>query len=141
MRKFLLAGKTFFAVLLSAACALFLVFALRAPVFGGGEGYEVYYGASSSAPFARTDRPLYAKLTGAVRGESARFRGDLYEELKARFRAELLFSRKTGEVTDYYLYSEELGGGVMLEGRLVNLHIATDGETTAAGTPLIFGGY
>ena len=128
-------------VLACLACAVFLLLVLHAPVFQGGSGYEVYYGESSSCLMKRTDAPLFTKLAGGVRGESARYAGDRYEEIKARFHAELLFEEETDGTVNKYLYSPDLGGGVMLEGYLVNLHIALRAEETAVGTPLIFGGY
>ncbi len=140
MRRLLWLSKTLAAVLASFACALLLLLLCNAPVFDG-EGYEVYYGGSSSSPVKCTDDPLLEKLAGGVTGESARFEGERYEELKARYHAELLFEEKTGGIVNYYLYSPDLGGGVMLGGYLVNLHIATGEDRTAAGTPLIFGGY
>ena len=141
MRRFLCFLRAAGTVLGCIACAVFALLLLHAPVFAGGEGYEVYYGDSSSCLIERTDEPLLTKLAGGVKGESARFAGDRYEELKARFHAELLFEEEACGVTNYYLYSPDLGGGVYLNGYLVNLHIATGKEETAAGTPLIFGGY
>ncbi len=141
MRRFFCGMRAAAVVLACIACAVFALLLLHTPVFAGGEGYEVYYGENSSCLMERTDSPLLAKLAGGVKGESARFSGDRYEELKARFHATLLFEEETGGVKNYYLYSPDLGGGVELYGQRVNLHIATGKEETAAGTPLIFGGY
>ena len=141
MRRFLWWMKAAGVVLGCALCAVFVLLLLHAPVFAGGFGYELYYGDSSSCLLKRTDEPLFDKLAGGVMGESARYAGDRYEEIKARFHAELLFEEDVCGVKNYYLYSPDLGGGVYLNGYLVNLHIATGKEETAAGTPLIFGGY
>ena len=131
-----------FVIVLSAlvcgACALLLVVS---PVFRMGERYEVYYGDSSSSLMEKTDDPLAAKLAGGVVGESVRYTGDRYQELKAAFSARELFSEEACGVTNHYLYSPYLGAGVALKGYVVNLHIAVSAEETAAGTPLIFGGF
>ncbi len=141
MHRFFCGMKAAAVTLACLACAVFLLLVLHAPVFPEGGGYEVYYGDSSSCLMKRTDEPLFTKLAGGVTGESARYAGDRYEEIKARFHARLLFEEETGGVKNYYLYSPDLGGGVMIEGYLVNLHIALGAEETAVGTPLIFGGY
>lgn len=131
------------AVLLCAAvCAFFAYALLRRPVFEGGGSYELYLGASSGARIVQSDFPARDKLLYAnVRGESARYAGDRYLELKEKFRAELLFTERAAGVTNYYLTSPLLGEGIALEGGVVNLHIAVSGDTTVAGTPLIFGGF
>lgn len=142
MRKIFRAVKTFFAVACAVVCAAALYAAFRSPVFGQGYAYTFYLGADSSSLAVQTDTPALTKLLlGETAGESARFGGDRFEELKERFRAELLFSESACGITNYYLYSPALGEGVWLNGYCVNLHIAVNGTYTAAGTPLIFGGF
>lgn len=142
MRKFLQAVKAIATAALCAVAAVFAVLLIHAPVFEKGESYELYFGANSSALSAYTQNPLLDKLLlGGVAGESVRYTGDRYEEIKERFSAELLFTEEACGVVNYYLYSPMLGGGVLLCGQTVNLHVAVSGEQTAAGTPLIFGGF
>ncbi len=136
IRTFCLALGTLLACLAAALCALALH---AAPVFAGGEGYELYFGESSSAAMLATQHPFRDKLAFAASGESARFEGDVYAELKEAFRAKLLFSEETDGAVFYYLFSPVLGTGVEVKGRLVNLQIAVRGGRTAAGTPLIYG--
>lgn len=122
-------------------CA-FAAFALtRLPAFAQGKNYEVSFNANSSAQAVVTDNPFLVKLTRKTAGESVRFEGDRYEELKKQYRAKLVFSENVAGVENYYLYSPLLGKPVDLGGKLVNLHIAVSAEQTAAGTPLIFGGF
>lgn len=127
-------------VAVAAACGAFCYLLARAPRFAPGEGYELYFGASSSAPMASVCDPLLGKLFCATAGESVRYRGDCRRQIAERFRARLLFCEKTGDVTHYYLWSPMLGQGVSVNGVAVNLHIAADKTHTAVGTPLIFGG-
>ena len=141
MRKTLQAAKAILTLVLVLFCALFVLCLSCSPVFDMGESYEVYYGQSSSSLMKSTENPLLEKLTGKVAGESVRYEGDQYEALKAKFGATLLFTEEACGVTNYYLYSPVLGGGVALGGYTVNLHIAVSAEQTAAGTPLIFGGF
>ncbi|MCM1441738.1 MAG: hypothetical protein NC131_21385 [Roseburia sp.] len=141
MRKFLHACKAFAVIALSLGAALFALLLYRAPVFEKGSGYELYFGTSSSAQCVRTENPLLYKLTCAPKGESVRYEGERYAELKEKFGATLLFTENVCGVTNYYLYSPILGEPVFLNGHAVNLHLAVSAEQTAAGTPLIFGGF
>ncbi len=141
MRKILYALKAAGIFALCLVCAAALLLLTHAPAFEMGEAYEVYYGASSSSLMRQTDAPLLEKLGGNVAGESVRYAGDRYEELKERYRARLLFTEEAGGTVNYYLYSPLLGDGVEICGHCVNLHIAVREGTTAAGTPLIFGGF
>ena len=134
--------KTTGIIFLCVLSALFALALHSSPVFGRGEGYEISLGASSSAEQIVTENPLLVKLLCAgEKGESVRYEGDRYEELKSSFDAELLFTETEGSVTNYYLYSPKLGGGIALGGYLVNLHVAVRENRTAVGTPVIFGGF
>lgn len=141
MRKLFHACIAFATVALSLGAFVFTLLLYRAPAFEKGNGYELYFGASSSAQCIRTEHPLLYKLTCAPKGESVRYEGERYEELKEKFGATLLFTENVCGVTNYYLYSPLLGEPVLLNGYAVNLHLAVSGEQTAAGTPLIFGGF
>lgn len=138
MRKGRLRGVA--AVAMCFVCAAFAYALTRLPVFAG-EGYEFSSGTSSSAHIERTDAPFSYKLFHAVAGESARFPGDVRAQLIASYRAEVLFCEEACGVTNYYCFSPLLGAGILLDGRQVNLHIAVGGGQTAAGTPVIFGGF
>lgn len=129
-------------ILLSALLAVFLLWAVySAPVFEMGSAYELYTG-TSSAEIIRTDMPALAKLCRTdIRGESVRYEGDCAARLLEKFHAEVCFSEEAAGVVNYYCYSPALGHGILLNGHLINLHIAVGAEYTAAGTPLIFGGY
>lgn len=129
-------------VCLLAACALFLYLLYRSPAFAEGESYTFYLGESSSARAVPSRSPVLDKLIlGGVKGESVVYDGERYEELRSRYRATLLFREDLDGVTNYYLYSPLLGDPLLLNGCSVNLHIAVRGGKTAAGTPVIFGGY
>jgi hypothetical protein len=84
-----------------------------------------------------------------VKGESVRFdfKADeknaetLAQEICQVYQAEIVKIERVYGAVSYYAYSPKLGGGVAVDGKKVNLHIAV-GETQAAvGTPLIFGGF
>lgn len=121
------------------ACGAFAYALTRSPVFDG-EGYELYTGTSSAGVIV-TDAPAAVKLTLPVAGESARWEGDLAAELLARFEAKVLFCEEVCGIRNYYCHSPQLGESVLLNGVRVNLHIAVSGDRTAAGTPIIFGGF
>ena len=129
-------------VLLASAAALLLVRGARsAPVFEPGIAYELYTG-SSSEEIVRTGSPFLIKLLRTdIRGESTRYAGDRAEELIASFDASVCFVEEAAGVTNYYCYTPRLGHGIALFGHTVNLHIAVGDGYTAAGTPIVFGGY
>ena len=137
MRKILENFKAAVILLGALSCALFAFALWQFPVFEGGESYELYLGDSSSAQILSSQNPAHA----GVKGESVRYTGDLYAEIKARFHAELLFTEEAADVINYYLYAPALGDGILLAGERVNLHIAVGHGQTAAGTPIIFGGF
>ena len=110
-------------------------------MFSSGESYELYLGESSTAPFVSSRNPLLDKFALNVRGESVRYLGNRYEQLKEKFHAELLFTETVCGVENRYLYSSLLGDTVTVNGYAVNLHVAVSAEQTAVGTPLIFGGF
>ena len=120
-------------------CGAFAYALTRSPVFDG-EGYELYTGTSSAGVIV-TDAPAAVKLTLPVAGESARWEGDRAAELLERFDARVLFCEEVCGTRNYYCSSPLLGEGVLLRGVRVNLHIAVSGSRTAAGTPVIFGGF
>ena len=127
-------------ILAAFAAGAFCFLLTRSPVFAGGSGYEFSGGASSSAGITVAENPVLYKLFTPVAGESARYAGDRCEEIWEQFSARLLFTEEACGVVNYYLYSPRLGAGVVLNGFLVNLHIAVGEGQTAVGTPLIFGG-
>ena len=140
MRVAFLAIKAFIVTAVAALCVFFAYSLSVSPVFAGGERYEFYRGTSSDEIVLA--RFPYEKLfLSGIKGESARFKGDRAEELVARFGAEILFTEEAAGVVNYYCFTPVLGDAVLLGESAVNLHIACNGEETAAGTPVIFGGF
>ena len=133
--------KSVFAVACSLLTAGFALLLCNSPVFSSGESYKLYLGESSTAPFVSSRNPLLDKFALNVRGESVRYLGNRYEQLKEKFHAELLFTETVCGVENRYLYSSLLGDTVTVNGYAVNLHVAVSAEQTAVGTPLIFGGF
>lgn len=141
MRKTAALFKGIFTAMLAVACGCFLYLLYRSPELPEGEARAYYLGASSSARMETSDSPCDRLFSGMAAGESVRYAGDRYEALKEQFGAKLLFVECAAGVVNYYLYSPFLSRSVTLGGKTVNLHIAVSGEETAAGTPLIFGGF
>ncbi len=140
MRRLFITIKTFAIAALAVACILFAYVLFRSPVFADGDRYEFYRGTSSEEIVL--SRSPYEKLFLAdVRGESARYSGNRAQEIMERFGAQILFTEEAAGVVNYYCYSPFLKDAVSIGGVRVNLHIACDGEETAAGTPIIFGGF
>lgn len=142
MRKLSSLIKTIAVLVGAVVCVFSLLFLCHSPVFERGTAYELYYGANSSSLMKATKNPVLDKVFSAgVAGESVRYEGDRREEIEARYQAKLLFTEEAAGVTNYYYFSPVLGRGVTLYGHEVNLHVAISSSGTAAGTPLIFGGY
>lgn len=110
------------------------------------EGERTYYLYSPSSQAQMKDALTFTDAF-FLTGESVRFsvaaedKENLVEEIAELFRAELVAKESVSGVTSYYLYSTNLRGGVRVQGRKVNLHIAVSGDSCAVGTPIIFGGF
>ncbi len=141
MRSFFRGIRAMFVVALAFLLGGAAACLVHAPVFAGGKNYELYLAPSSSSLTVQTQNPVLDKWLYAPEGESVRYDGDESEALLGRFRAVVLFREETADVVNYYCYSPCLGSCVSLGGYRVNLHIAVGREQTAAGTPLIFGGF
>ncbi|MGN1077904.1 MAG: hypothetical protein ACI4ST_05270 [Candidatus Gallimonas sp.] len=141
MRVFFHFVKAAAVTAVAAACALFACVLRSAPAFEMGEYYEFYLGASSSSLVLPSENPARDKLFLRTAGESVRYEGNRWEELKIRYRAEVLFTEEAGGVINYYCYSPCFTKSVRIDGYVVNFHVAVSAERTAAGTPLVFGGF
>lgn len=140
MRRLISTIKAFIVTAIAVLCVVFVYALALSPVFPQGERYEFYAGTSSEEiVLARS--PLEKLLLSGIRGESVRYAGDRAEEILTDFGAEILFVEEAAGITNYYCYSPALKNSVSLCGELVNLHVACNGKETAAGTPLIFGGF
>ena len=60
-----------------------------------------------------------------------------------KYKAQVLCIEQTNETVSYYGYSPMLKGGVTVQGKKVNLHVAFSKDHTrcVVGTPIIFGGF
>ena len=142
MRKIIYKAKAALIFLGAMLCVALSAVLFLSPVFPKGERYELYLGASSSARCEQTDDPFQDKLRlGGVQGESVYYSGDKVKELFSRYHARVLLVEKACGVTNYYCYTPLLGACVRVRNHSVNLHIAVSDTQTAAGTPIIFGGF
>lgn len=141
MRMVLRGMRAIFITIIALACAAGAILLLHAPVFEEGKRYELYLAPSSSALMLESGDPALDKLLYSVKGESVSYDGDKKMQLMTRFRAKVLFTEEAAGVTNYYCYSPLLKESVALRGQRVNLHIAVSEQETAAGTPIIFGGF
>ena len=109
----------------------------------GGE--RVFYLASSSSQgFRKTRLKIYEIFR--VKGESVRFstektEKDFLQETLCSYQAEVRFIERGFGATSYYCYAEDLGGGLLLNEEVINLHIVWKEDEAVIGTPIIFDGY
>ena len=102
------------------------------------------YSASSQAKIVET---LRFEQLFSVKGESVRFaitkdeREMVAEQVFAKYGAQLVFTEQLDGVICYYGISERLGGGVVVNGKSVNLHVAISQTECVVGCPIIFGGF
>lgn len=137
------------AALVSALFVSLVIYLMHASSFSGGE--SVYYLCSASSQADVKAQLSFADLA-RLKGESAvyvfertegGFAGDaaVAEEIMRKYRAELCFTEDVCGTLSYYCYSPLLKGGIELNGRKINLHIAVREDALAVGSPIIFGGY
>ena len=77
------------------------------------------------------------KVTYACEGESEQFVRALLQDLSAQ----VLWTEEVDGVFSYYASSKKMGRQVFVDGQIVNLHIAVQGDRVVVGVPIIFGGY
>ncbi|MBD5636832.1 MAG: hypothetical protein HDP28_03285 [Clostridia bacterium] len=140
MRGAFLTIKAFIITAVAIFCVLFVYALTSVSVFPKGSRYE-YYTGTSSEEIIVSRSPIKKLFLSNIKGESVRYTGDRAEELIARFHAEILFTEEAAGIVNYYCYSPSLKNSVIIGDKTVNLHIATSGSETAAGTPIIFGGF
>ncbi len=63
------------------------------------------------------------------------------QEILSKARAKVVQVEVVGDIIIYYAYSSRLGQGVNIDGKKVNLQIATDKNKIKIGSPLIMGSY
>lgn len=155
--------------LLAALFVSFSVYLIHSSSFTGGESTYYLYCASSQAEIKRAlsladlahlkgesavyvfekgrtedvaDAPIdeYTAIEEILpeAGENA---SAFAEDFISAYDAKLCFAEEIGNTLSFYCYSPQLKGGVILNGRKINLHIAVRAESVAVGTPIIFGGY
>ncbi|MBR2329696.1 MAG: hypothetical protein IKA40_00455 [Clostridia bacterium] len=98
---------------------------------------DVFYIQGESVRFSWKKQGFGDSISTAITGSQTA----LAEEIADYFGAEILFIERTNGVLLAYCHSGQMQGGVQLQGKWVNLHIALRGQTCAVGTPLIFDGF
>ncbi len=127
--------------LLIAALALLFVCAIGVVSFPQTEGTRRYYldGAYSQ------EGQAYLSLfdCARVRGQSVSCRMTEVEALAfiEELGGEVLFTEEASGVRSYYCYTKAVGGGLVVGGYFVNLHVAVEGSRCVVGSPIIFGSF
>lgn len=117
-------------------------------VFPAGKNYVFYRGSASSEAKIFSCPPAFAPVykymfSSSLTGESTTYAAGEYPaaEIVKNYEAEVLFTETVCGTVNYYCYTEKLGDTVKIGEYAVNLHIAENAAQTAAGTPIIFGGF
>ena len=124
--------------LLWASVVLLPVLAANCSPFPFATDKEFYLYSPSSQAEIQSELELYA--LPFVQGESACVTDSLSTVLE-KYSATVLFEEKGEGYVSYYCYSPKLKHALILDGKIVNLHIVEYGEGLRIGTPIIFGGY
>lgn len=111
------------------------------------DGTRTFYLDSASSQSLQKTELSFCDIF-RVRGESVRFSTphgqsseQIAKELAERLDGEICFSEAACGTVSYYGYAPNLGEGILLYGKRVNLHIAVGEEECAVGCPIIFGGF
>ena len=110
------------------------------------DGKRAFYLYSASSQAKRVETLRFEQLF-SVKGESVRFavtqteKEGLIEELFDKYDAELVCTEYVDGVTSYYAVTPRWNGGVVIDGKTVNLHVAIGDKECVVGTPIIFGGF
>ena len=147
---FFLRLKNFLATAIAlAVCLAFCIGVLGCQTvkLRGLQGERIFYLRSASSQGLRVTK-LNLKNLLEVEGESVRFGLSAQEngeekaqEIMQAYGAETVFIESVCGVTSYYCYTPKWGNGLVIDGRLVNLHIAISSVEAVVGTPIIFDGY
>ena len=141
--------KTFFCALCAIAvavgfCAAYKTVSSVKLAALDGERFFYLDSASSQALCKRSLR--FCELS-RVRGESVHFeigageKETLAKDVAKVYGAEIVAIEEACGVISYYAYAPKFQGGVLVNGKRVNLHIAVSETQAAVGTPIIFGGF
>ena len=99
---------------------------------------ELYLYSPSSQATIKRELTLTDVLF--LQGESGRVTDSLSAVLE-KYSASVLFKEEGEGYTAYYCYSPKLNRSIVLDGKIVNLHIVEYDDGLRVGTPIIFGGY
>ena len=134
------------------ACAVFGgVRAANALPLSSLQGEHTYYTYSCSSQ-AQIQTQLIGTDFLHLQGESVQVtltpaqKEDLHAYARAtmqKYKAKIVCVEQTGDTVSYYGYSSLLKGGVAVQGKKVNLHVAFSSLNAhcVVGTPIIFGGF
>lgn len=90
------------------------------------------------------DIETYEKLTCDIDGisfETELLPEQIFDRINLRIQSKQRILQENGVLEIYYCYLENLGGGVTVANKKVNIQIAFNGEKTILGIPLILGSY
>ena len=146
--------RSFFATacaLVFAMMALFAVAWMKNPYGRGwssGVKTECEYYLYSQSSQAKIVESVSLAESFFITGEKSVFCFDSEEEA-GRYALNLLggdevttvFEEEWDGVRSVYAYSARRGGGILLSGKRVNLHVVWKGTRVCVGTPIVFGGY
>lgn len=110
------------------------------------EGERTFYLHTPSSQAVQT-QTLSLLQTFFVEGESVVFErentdmGAAVQEILDEYGGAVLWEEEACGVTSVYAFSPNLAGGIYVNGRYVNLHIAYTSGRMAVGSPMIFGGF
>jgi hypothetical protein len=105
--------------------------------------YTFYYGSANFKTVPRESAAKEKYVLKNVRGESVCFSAAkaTAQDVLSYYRAKVVFVEEVNGIVSYYAETAAFDGGVDLNGREINLHIAVGGDRITVGTPLIFGGF
>ena len=116
------------------------------------QGERVFFLDSASSQGLMKEELSLVEL-GRVKGECVSFSLNTYEggryalsediaqAIAKEFDAKILLKEEIAGGTSYYCYTSRWQDHILIEGQIINLHVAVSNGQCSVGAPIIFGGF
>ena len=135
--------KKFSVVIASLLLVICLFIANRVPILDRANEYEIYLESYSMTNRIKMAKKNDYKFIFGVKGESVTLKDDNFclDEFIKELDVDIVYKENLGEVVCYYGYSKKVKYLEMVDGNLINVHVAIREESVKIGFPLIYGSF
>ncbi len=134
--------KKFSVAIASLLLVICLFVANRVPVLEANE-YEIYLKSYSTTSQIKTVKKDDYKFILGIKGESCTLKEENFclDEFIKELDVDIVYEENLGEVVCYYGYSKKVKYLEMINGNLINVHIAIRKDSVKIGFPIIYGSF